>query len=319
MATGLKLSLALEHYDRTLPLLEGKVKAEGIDLEVVHVGNADGRDNRFLDEYPWEVCEISVAPYLMAIDRGEPITGIPIFHRRFLIPSHMYVNTRVGIRSPQDLRGKRVGLATPALGLSVWARGDLEHDYGVPLNQVTWVAGRGERVPYPPSGIRMEAAPEGRTIDEMLVAGEVDAFFSPMLPRSFVAGAPEVGHLFADPKAEDKAYYRRNSFYPIIHIIAIKTEIVAENPWVALSLYKAFEEAQEIGFQYYNDPWWSHLAWTHMALREQRDSLGAGAWANGVSRNRAGLERFAQYIAQQGLVSRKLELKEFIAEPTLDT
>ena len=165
----------------------------------------------------------------------------------------------------------------------------------------------------------MEAAPQGRTIDEMLVAGEVDAFFSPMLPPSFAAGAPEVGHLFADSKAEDKAYYMRNGFYPIIHIIAIKAEIVAEYPWVALSLYQAFEEAQEIGFRYYNDPWWSHLAWTHMALREQRDSLGTEAWANGVASNRAGLERFAQYLAQQGLVSRKLELKEFIAEPTLGT
>ena len=316
---GLKISVALEHYDRTLPLLEGKVQPEGIDLEVVHVGNADGRDNRFLADYPWDACEISVAPYLMAIDQGAPITGIPVFHRRFLVPSHMYVNTRAGIKSPQDLRGKRVGLATPVLGLSVWARGDLEHDYGVPLDQVNWVAGRGEAVPYPPAGVSIEGAPQGKSIDQMLVSGEVDAYFSPMLPPSFEAEAPEVGRLFADSKAEDKAYYQRNGFYPVIHIIAIKTEVLAQNPWVAMSLYNAFVEAQEKGFQYYKDPWWSYLSWTHMALREQRESLGTEAWANGVASNRTGLERFAGYMARQGLVSHKQELREYIAEETLDT
>ena len=166
----------------------------------------------------------------------------------------------------------------------------------------------------------MEAAPQGRTIDDMLVAGEVDAYFSPMLPASFQRGAPQVERLFADSKAEDKAYYQRNGFYPVIHIIAIKTEVLAANPWAAMSLYKAFEEAQEKGFQYYyTDPWWSHLSWTRMALHEQQESLGTEAWANGVSKNRTGLERFARYMAQQGLVSRTLDMGEFIAEPTLDT
>jgi 4,5-dihydroxyphthalate decarboxylase len=317
---GPKLSVSLEHYDRTVPLLEGKVTAEGLDMEVIRVSNADRREQRYLDGFPWDVCEMSICPFLMAkFNDGAPITGIPVFHRRFLVPSHMYVNTNAGIRSPKDLAGKRVGLVNPVLALSVWARGDLEHEYGVPMDQVTWVAGGNVPVPYPPAGVKLEQIPEGKNVNDMLVAGEIDAYFSPMLPPSFEEGVPQVARLFPDSRAEDKAYYKRNGFYPIIHIMAITNKAAEEHPHAAMSLYNALEEAQEIGFRYYKDPWWSHLAWTHMSLLEQRDTLGPEAWANGIAHNRTGLDRFLQYMAEQGLLSRRLTIEEIVAESTLGT
>ena len=50
---GIKLTLALEHYDRHLPLLQGQVQPEGIDLDVKHVSVEQGRHDRMLDQQAW--------------------------------------------------------------------------------------------------------------------------------------------------------------------------------------------------------------------------------------------------------------------------
>jgi 4,5-dihydroxyphthalate decarboxylase len=136
---GLRLTLALEHYDRHLPLLEGSVVAEGIDLQVVHVTVEEGRHERMLNHREWDACELSLGSYIMAKTRGAPLTAIPVFPRRLYSQPQMYVNTAAGITEPRDLIGKRVGLRSFQTTLSVLAKGDLQHEYGVPLDQVIWV------------------------------------------------------------------------------------------------------------------------------------------------------------------------------------
>lgn len=317
---GLPLTLALEHYDRHLPLLEGKVVPEGIDLHVAHVTVEGGRHERMLDHREWDACELSLSSYLMAKARGAPLTAIPVFPRRLFSQSQMYVNAGAGVEEPRDLIGKRVGLRSFQTTLSVLAKGDLQHDYGVPLDQVTWVTSADEPVPFdPPPGVHIERAPRGQNIETMLVEGEIQAYMVPRMPRPFVQGALQVARLFQDPRSEELAYYRRNGFYPIMHVLALKPEVVDAHPAVAMRLFDAFERAKEMAFHYYDDPNWSHLAWAAHLLKEERAAMGVEAWANGLARNRTNLERFIQYELEQGLIDRRLEVEELFHETTHST
>jgi 4,5-dihydroxyphthalate decarboxylase len=316
----LKLTLALEHYDRHLPLLEGKVVPEGIDLQVEHVTVEGGRHERMIDHRAWDACELSLSSYIMAKARGAPLTAIPVFPRRLYSQSQMYVNTAAGIQEPRDLIGKRVGLRSFQTTLSVLAKGDLQHEYGVPLDQVTWVTSAVEPVPFdPPAGVRIERTPDDKNIETMLMEGEIQAYMVPRMPRPFVQGASQVARLFEDSRTKETAYYQRNGFYPIMHVLAVKPEVIDAYPEVAITLFDVFERAKEMAFHYYDDPNWSHLAWTVHLLREEREAMGAEAWGNGLARNRKNLERFIQYELDQGLIDRKLEAQELFHEVTHTT
>jgi 4,5-dihydroxyphthalate decarboxylase len=312
---NLKVTLAVEHYDRHIPLLDGTVKAEGIDLQVSHVGIDGGRHERMVLEQPWDAAELSLSSYIMALAREAPLIAIPVFPRRLFSQSQMYASTAAGVEKPQDLIGRRVGLRSFQTTLSVLAKGDLQHEYGVPLNQVTWVTSSSEVVDFAaPEGVTIETVESDREIEEMLVTGELAAYFTPRKPRAFVAGAPEVGRLFRDSRAEEEAYYVRNGFYPIMHVVAIKRDLADAEPWVAKSLFDAFEEAKRVALGYYSDPNWNLLAWTPQLLQEQRESLGPDPWANGVDSNRKNLERFIQYEVDQGLIPRPLRVEELFVE-----
>ena len=316
----LKLTLAVEHYDRHLPLLQGQVKAEGIELDVQCVSVDEGRHDLMLDEQAWDVCELSLSSYIMAKDRGVPLTSIPVFPRRLFSQSQMYVNTDAGVREPRDLVGKRVALRAYQTTLSVLAKGDLQHEYGVGLDQVTWVTSVDEPVAFqPPSGVDVQRAPPGKNIEDMLVQGEVDAYFVPRMPLPFVDGSPQVSRLFADSKAEEIAYHGRNGFYPIMHLVAVKSELMEQHPWAAMNLYHAFEAAKETAAHYYDDPNWSSLAWAPQLLQEERKVMGPDPWPNGIARNRKNLERFIQYEEEQGLIAGRLEVDELFHPSTLDT
>lgn len=317
---GFTLTVALEHYDRHLPLLEGKVVPEGFDLHVEHVTVEGGRHERMLDHRAWDACELSLGSYIMARARGAPLTAVPVFPRRLFSQSQMYVNTGAGITAPRDLIGKRVGLRSFQTTLSVLAKGDLQHEYGVPLDQVTWVTSADEPVLFtPPPGVRIERAPRGQNIETMLVAGEIQAYMVPRMPRPFVQGAPQVARLFQDPRAAELAYYHSNGFYPIMHVLAVKPEVVDAHPAVAMRLFDAFERAKEMAFHYDDDPNWSHLAWAAHVLKEERQAMGTTAWANGLARNRKNLERFMQYELDQGLIDRRLAVEELFHETTHGT
>jgi 4,5-dihydroxyphthalate decarboxylase len=216
--------------------------------------------------------------------------------------------------------GKRVGLAEFQQTATVWVRGILQHEYGVPVEKVTWVTAREETVAFPPPPkVRVEAAPPGVSLDELLVRGEIQALFLPRVPRVFVEADPRVARLFPDAKTEEVAYFRRNGFYPIMHVVALKEEVLQEHPWVAGNLMAAFAEAKRLCRGYYSDPNWSFLAWTRLMVEEQKELLGADPWPDTLSGNRMNLERFATYSFEQGLIPQKLPVDSLFAETTRDS
>lgn len=323
---GLKLTMALSHYDRHIPLFDGSVQAEGVDLQVLEVGQSEplkhGRDRheRMLQKAEFDVCELSLSSYLMAKSRGMPFTAIPVFPRRLFSLSQMWVNSEAGINTPQDLVGKRVGLSTFQTTLSVLAKGDLQSEYNVPWRKINWIVSKEEAVPFKPQeGVHMELVAAGKQMGALLERGEISALMVPHPPRQALTGSPKIRRLFVDPKQEEIQYFRRNGYYPIMHLVAFKDEVLAKNPWLAESVVTAFDRAKEACAAYYDDPNWSRFVWGRHLFEEERKVFGDDPWPNGVRKNRANLERFIGYSLDQGLMEKKLEVEELFAPPTLNS
>jgi 4,5-dihydroxyphthalate decarboxylase len=323
---NLRLTLALSHYDRHIPFFDGSVHAEGVDLQVLEVGQSNplkhgqDRHERMLQRSEFDICELSLSSYLIAKSRGMPFTAIPVFPRRLFSLSQMWVNKNAGIKSPEDLIGKKIGLSTFQTTLSVLAKGDLQAEYGVPWRKLDWYMSKDEAVPIKPiDGVRMQILKPGQKIGAMLDNGEIDALMVPHPPKEALRGGGNIRRLFTDLKAEETKYFRKNGYYPIMHVVAFKDQVLAQYPWLARSVMEAFDKAKEACVEYYDDPNWSRFVWGRHLFEEERIAFGEDPWPHGVKKNRANLERFIGYSLDQGLMEKKLEVEELFAPSTLDT
>ncbi|MEX0805602.1 MAG: 4,5-dihydroxyphthalate decarboxylase [Candidatus Binatia bacterium] len=321
-----KLTMALSHYDRHIPLLDGSVQAEGVDLTVLEVGQShplkhgQDRHERMLQKEEFDICELSLSSYLMAKSRAMPFTAIPVFPRRLFSLSQMWVNADARISSPDDLIGKKVGLSTFQTTLSVLAKGDLQSEYNVPWRKIDWVVSKEEAVAFEPeAGVHIELVAPGKKMGAMLEQGEIAALMVPHPPQQALRGSPKIRRLFADPKTEEMNYFQRNGYYPIMHVVAFKNEILKREPALAPAVMTAFDQAKQACMAYYDDPNWSRFVWGRHLFEEERKAFGDDPWPHGIKKNRANLERFIGYSIDQGLINKKLDVEELFASSTLNS
>jgi 4,5-dihydroxyphthalate decarboxylase len=319
------LSFSVAHYDRYIPFLDGTVGLDGFELKLIQVGQSVqgryGRDRheRMLHDGEFDACEVSLSSYLMARARKRPFTAIPVFPRRLFSQSQIWINPASGITEPKHLIGKRVGLSTFQTTLSVLAKGDLQSEYGVPWRSIEWVVNRDENVAFVPGpDFKLTRVPAGTDIGRMLQEGAIDAIFRPHPPRQVLEGTSDIRRLFADSRAEEQRYYRKNGFYPIMHVLVFRDDVLERHPEAAPGLFRAYREADRISARYYDDPNWSRLAWGRHALEDERRLLGPDIWPNGIARNRANLERFIGYSHDQGLIEAPMSVESLFAESTRD-
>jgi len=314
----LRLTLACGDSDLLRPLIDGAVRPKGVDLTVVTLSSPE-RHWRMLRHEEFDVCELSMASYLADRARAARFVAIPVFpHRRFR-HGYVFVRAEGRVRAPADLQGARVGLRTFQTTAGVWVRGILQHDYGVDLATITWVAQDEEDLPLEAGRrFRLQRVPAGATVDRLLVAGELDAVIYPEVLPSFRAGHPAVRRLFDDYKAAELAYFARTGIFPIMHTVAVRARVVDQFPWVAVNLMQAFEASKAEGYRRLRDPRRISLAWALAALEEQERVMGPDPWAYGVEPNRAALRAIAQYAGEQGLTPRPLEPEELFVPSTLD-
>ena len=312
MSKKLALSLACGDYEITRPLMDGTVEPDGIDLRVLAGAGSRERHWRMARHNEYDVCEFNACSYFMARERGFHWNAIPVFlHRRFR-HGFIFVNAAKNIENPADLVGKRVGGTNFQPAGCIWVRGILEEHFGVPHRELTWVTERPEDIQFtPPPGLKIEMIPADKSLDTMLVTGELDAMISPNLPRPFLQGDKRVARLFANYKELEVEYFRNTGIFPIMHVTVIRQEILDKDPWVASSLMQAFEKAKQIAYERVRNPRVVPLAWFRSAWEEQESLLGGDPWRYGLgARNRENLETAMRYTRQQGLISGETPLAE---------
>ncbi|HXG36954.1 MAG TPA: ABC transporter substrate-binding protein [Dehalococcoidia bacterium] len=316
---NLSLTLACGPYDRTEALRNGAVQLEGIDLNYLAIQSPPEIFARMVSKQSFDVSEMSCSHYLVARSKGEfPFLALPVFPSRLFRHGFIFVNVKSGILKPRDLEGKRIGVPEYSQTAAVWIRGILQNDYGVDLSGVRWFAGgvngygRPEVLRLIPEGeLSLDFIGDQRTLNEMLVAGEIDALIGARIPSSFGTN-PDIQRLFPDYREEEKQYYRRTGIFPIMHTLVIKEDLYQRHPWIAETLYKGFVESKQwiIKQMRFSGASRYMLPWLQYDLDEMEELFGKDPWPYGLEPNRKNLETLAAYLAQQRFVPQAPSIDE---------
>jgi 4,5-dihydroxyphthalate decarboxylase len=322
----LSLSFACWDYDRTRALQDGRVRPEGIELTYLPL-SVEETFYRQLRHREFDVSEMSLSSYLLTLNEPDPpFVALPVFPSRFFRHQSIYINTRSGIAEPADLAGKRIGTPEYQMTAGVWQRGILADDYGVPVDSPHYLTGaiegrgRQEKIPLElPERIRVTPIDADRDLSTMLAAGELDAIYSASEPPC-LGQVSHVRHLFEDFKTVEQDYFRRTGIFPIMHTVVIKRPLYERHPWIARSLYKAFEESLRLALAdlRQRSALKVMLPWLAEHVAEVRDVLGDGYWGYGLEPNRQVLEVFARYSHDQGLAARRWSPEEIVLASASD-
>ena len=323
----LELSLSVCQYDRTAAIFDGRAPIEGCQVTAV-ANSPEESFHRAFKFREFDVTEISMSSYLLSLARNDShYVAIPAFVSRLFRHSSIYIRTDHGIRTPQDLKGRTIGLPEYQMTANVWVRGMLEDEYGVRPRDIKWRRGGLEepgreeraRINLPPE-IDLEAVPADRSISDMLEKGEIDGLLSARAPSCFLRGAPNVGRLFPDYPAVEEAYFKKTGLFPIMHAIGIRRLLVEQHPWLAVNVYKAFVKAKALCMAELAEIGHLHatLPWPVYAYDHARQVMGKDYWSYGAHENKLPLETLARYSFRQGLSVRQVPLEEMFAKPTYE-
>ncbi|CAN5466508.1 ABC transporter substrate-binding protein [soil metagenome] len=323
----LNLSIAMGDYDRTRALFDGRVQIDGVD-PVYMLLNPEEMFFRAMRSVDFDMTELSFSSYLVKHSQGNcPYIAVPVFLSRAFRHTSIYVR-KDRIEKPEDLKGKRIGLPEYQLTANVWARAILTDDYGVRPEDVTWVRGgidtpgRPEKIKLQlPDNVKVEAAPEGTTISQLLDCGEIDGFMAPRPPSPATLQNPNVGWLFDDPTAVAKDYYKRTGVFPIMHILGIRKELAEQHPWLPGAALKAFTQSKAAALALLSDTSATKvtLPFVEEQLKAARDVMGEDYWSYGVAGARKTLETFVRHHHSQGLSARLMSVEELFHPATYET
>ena len=310
----LHLTLATTDYDHVRDLVNGVVHPEGITL-TAFILNVEEVFYRFIKNREWDISEMSFGKYIGYASQGNsPFVGIPVFPSRVFRHSAFYTRTDRGIATPKDLEGKRVGIPEWAQTAGIYARGYLEETAGVDLTKIEWVqagmneAGREEKVEFKlPPGIRYEQRRD-TSVSAMLLSGEIDAAISARVPNAFESGGRKIVRLFPEFRAEEMRYYAATGIYPIMHVIAMRRAVFERYPWVAMNLFKAFDEARHRSLERIRDLTASRIPvpWAAAIADEWAKGFGSDPFPYGLDNNRKTLDAFCRFAHAQGVTARRL-------------
>ena len=327
MTHRLKLSLACWDYDRTRALADGSVVVDGIDL-ICHTLPVEETFFRMLRYREFDVAEMSLSSYTVTLLKDAPFIAIPVFPSRMFRHSSIYVNTASGIETAQDLIGRKIGTPEYQMTAPVWIRGILSDHYGVEATSVNYYCGgeeepnRDEKIALDlPEKFRIHRIGPGQTLAQMLADGEIDALHTARKPSTMDSRPGTIRRLFPDCPDVERAYYAETKIFPIMHTVVIRRDIYEANRWVAMALFKAFEEARRRAWEnYFETAALKYmLPWLLSHVEDTIATFGRDWWAYGFAENRATLDVFLRYHHEQGLSDRRLDAEELFAPECLES
>ncbi len=288
----LKLSTLLGDYPNTHALRAGELTDDRLDFHFADVETASKAFKRVVRDFEFDVAELAVVTFLSAKSYGKPLVLLPIVVRGKF--QHESIVCRAGepCLKPADLVGKRVGVRSHSVTTVTWVRGWLESDFGLNLDAVKWVTYEDPHVPELLEPAEFERAPKGRSMMDMLLAGEIDA--------AVMTGAalkdPRVQLLLPEHKKAANAWYEKHHAVPINHMIVVKEEVLNAHPWLAQAIFDVFAKAKRAA---------------GLPAPGSLDNFPLG-----VEANRKSLEAVIDLAYRQGLIKSKLSVDELFDDRT---
>ncbi|HEX7936544.1 MAG TPA: PhnD/SsuA/transferrin family substrate-binding protein [Paraburkholderia sp.] len=321
MTQKVHLKLAIAEHPHTAAIRDGSIPIEGVDAEFITVHPQIGAFRRMVRDVEFDVCELAPTTYIIARAYGAPFVALPIFVVRRFHHSGLLVRPDADIRTPKDLEGKKVGVRAYSVTTGAWTRQVLMDEFGLDSSKVTWVVDDEEHVTQlklPPNVIH---APAGSSLAEMMEKGELVAGFhgNAGIGRTGdpTGGWKEVEADYPDlfPNAEEleAEYYARTGVYPMHGTIVVKDSVLAEHPWVAKSIYDAFDKAKK--------DWLAKLDAGQLTDKknkkylELRKIVGHDPLPYGIEENRKTIEALEATAFKQGLTPRRMSMSELFVDP----
>jgi len=335
-----RVKVAGYDYDRVRGIMDGQVGIDGADVSFHYEDIYAVNDYAFGSNPKYEVSELGLVPYVNKyINEGfRDYTLIPVFISRIFRQRNVFVHADSGIKTPQDLRGKRVG--TPGYGMSAntWIRGFLLDEYGVAADDFEWIettkssdAGKldgsawdtfnddGSFKNYLPAGFPIKRGPPGVDESELLLSGGCDALITAITPKSFLEGNPKIKQLFPDVRAAERAYFKKTGLFPIMHVVGIRTDAIKANPELPKEVFEMYSKAKQIAYANMETTTSLKvtLPWVTQEFEDTRKIMGKNFWPYGIEPNRKELELVMRYTHEQGLVKRRGNFEELFHPSTL--
>lgn len=325
----LPVSVCFWNYDRTLALVDGRVAIDGCEA-TYHIRRPEDAFHRAFFHAEYDITELSFSRFMARFSEDDVAYDvIPVFPSRAFRHGALFVRTDRGIDVPADLKGKTLGLLDFEMTAALVARGMLLDDHGVAPRDIGWVVGAveddGGHIPQGASkstapGVEISVAPEGETLNSLLAAGEIDGIIGLYEPSCMADGAP-VKRLFPDWRSTEQDYYRRTGIFPIMHTVAIRKTLLAENPWLAGAVFKAFCDAKDIAVAELQVPQACKvtLPWVVAEYAATAEVMGGDIWPYGFAANRTVIEAMIRWSQNDGLLARGLTADELFVPAMLET
>jgi len=319
----LPITLTCADYARVMPLATGQVKPNGVALTMI-LGNRGSWParaemlRRAVQDSDVQGGEWSMAQYLYRIDQGDRrYVGLPVFPLRNFTARDLYIRRGGPIQRAVDLAGKRIGMYSYTASGSIWYRHFLRF-VGLDPAKIEWWIGDIDAGGYSaaapqtlPAGVH--AAPAGKPLSEMLIAGDLEAIYSPPRPQAYHPKAGPIVRLFPEFRYIEQQYYLKTGAFPPQHLIVVRREVWEANCWIAQSLTDAFIAANDCftaaqkGFPY-------ATPWLEAELEDTVAVMGEDFHPYGLERNRTQIEMFAAEAFRLGLTSRLVTTEEYFAD-----
>lgn len=322
----MKLTLATWDHDRCMPLHDGRVTLPGVELEG-HILPTGKLFPIAVQEARFDITELSISSYILQVSRGDcAYTAIPAFVSRAFRHSGFYTRADAGIQTLRDLQGKRVGVPEYQMTAALWMRGLMSDECDVDPAGIHWRTGaldkgvRHERLELAlPAGMIVEPIADGETLQDLLLAGKIDAVLAPTPPTAFQAGNPAIKRIFETFGVAERDYHARTGFFPIMHLIALRKTVAEANPWLPQALMSAFTQAKDIAMDRLQDVWQGSanrlsLPWLNETMEATRTAMGDAYWPYGFEVNREEIRTVCRYSTEQFLAARPVSPEELFPE-----
>ncbi len=286
MADRLVLRIALGKHDHVKPLKERQVESECVRLEFVEFDPLPKAFRHMVRGGDLDVSEMALTTHLLAHHFGKPLTALPVPLWRRLHHSNLVCAAKSNIAGPADLVGKKVGVRAYSQTTGVWIRGILASQYGVDLSKVAWVTMEDAHVAEYQDPANVTRHVGGKNLRELLLSGELAAI---MGERE--VDPANVRPVIPDAEVAAQKWSEDTGIFPVNHVVAVRTELLRQNPWLADELMIMFE-----------------------AARVRSGTKGAAALAYGLEPNRAAMQMLLDFAAQQSLTPRTYRVDELFAK-----
>ncbi len=322
---SLRLSFASWDHDRALPLHDGTVSIPGVTIDS-QIATTGTLFPLAVGDAPYDITELSFASYIIQLARGtSKYIGLPVYLSRAFRHGAIYIRDDRGISSPRDLEGKIVGIPEFGMTLAIWVRGLLADEYDVDVDSCRYrtaglnVPGRVERLKLNlPDQIEVQPLGPTATLNQALLAGELDAVIAPNPPQAFVDGYRGVRRLIDPTMPVEQAYFTKTGIFPIMHIVGVRRDVANAHPSLCQDLYDGFTEARAIAMDRVRDiaegssmramsPWFADAYEAAVSI------MGKNYWPYGIAANRPTLSAMCRYMFEQHLTPRCLDIEELFA------